>query len=215
MRWTWSGFLPNLVRRSGWPFCSEPKAAACRPRGPGVRSCVRQSPWLQASTRSMWRPRPQSPATCLARFPPVPAALPANRPIGSSEFQVGAREGQAALVGGLELPILAFGQDDLWVAYGTYLAHVIGVRAVEDEDCEIDSHLSCCETDPLSGVHGGEHVADELVELFIEFPDGPGLGVHHWSAPPDDGQHSASGSEVANSQIGSRVHVSTLPSSRM
>jgi hypothetical protein len=139
----------------------------------------------------------------------------ADRSIGSSEFQVSAREGQAALVGRLELPILAFGQDDLGVADGTDLAHVIGVRAVEDEDCEIDSYLSCCETDPLSGVHGGEHVADELVELFIEFPDGPGLGVHHWSAPPDDGQHSASGSEVANSQIGSRVHVSTLPSSRM
>jgi hypothetical protein len=139
----------------------------------------------------------------------------ADRSIGSSEFQVGAREGQAALVGRLELPILAFGQDDLGVADGTDLAHVIGVRAVEDEDCEIDSYLSCCETDTLRGVHGGEHVPDELVELFIELTDGPGLGVHHWSAPPDDGEHSATGSEVANSEIGSRIHASTLPSSRM
>ena len=83
---------------------------------------------------------------------------PADGAVGAGQLEIGAGQRQAALVGRLQLALLSLGQDHLGIAQHADLAHLALVRAVVDEDGEVDSYLGGGQPDPLGGVHGGEHV---------------------------------------------------------
>jgi len=65
----------------------------------------------------------------------------AVRLIGPSQFNVGARQGQASLVGSLELSILALRQDDFGIADHAELPDLRFVCAVEDEHRQVQPDL--------------------------------------------------------------------------
>ena len=90
--------------------------------------------------------------------------------VGSGQLPVRTGEGQAALVGLVEVPVLALRQGDDRVADHPDVSLVVVVGAVEDEDGEVDADLVGGQTDALGGLHGGEHVLDQLVQVVVERP---------------------------------------------
>src|SRR5699024_4576575 len=64
------------------------------------------------------------------------------------------------------------------------------VRAVVDEHPRGDADLIRRETDTGCGVHGLEHVGDQLAELVVEIGYGGGRFVQHGFARDNDGMDS-------------------------
>lgn len=74
---------------------------------------------------------------------------------------VAAREGQAALVGGVEVAFLAGRGGDRRIAHGAVVDDVVGVGAQVHEQAEVAADLGGRQPDALRGAHGREHVGDQ------------------------------------------------------
>ena len=116
--------------------------------------------------------------------------------VGPCQRLVAAGQGEAAFVGGLEVPRVALGQCDHGVADGAHMVHIVLVGAVIDEQCEVDAHLGGGEPHAVRGCHGGEHVAHQRAEFFIEGCHRAGLRMHHRFTPAGDRQHGATGGQL-------------------
>jgi hypothetical protein len=110
--------------------------------------------------------------------------------------------GQAALVGVLEVAVLALRQQQPGVADHATVPHVIVVGAVEDEDRTVDTDLVRGQPDTVGGVHGGHHVGHQRAQLVVEDGDGRERAMHHRVAPPGDRSHGAAGWELVHDSAG-------------
>jgi len=121
---------------------------------------------------------------------------PADGLVGAGNPGVAAGPRQAALLGDVEVAVLARGKLHHRIADHPALDVVVGVRALVDENGNPNPHLGGSQTDPLGRSHRCEHVANELVQLIAELGDGFGGCVHHRGAPAGDGTDAAAGGEV-------------------
>ena len=117
----------------------------------------------------------------------------ADRMIGPSQLNVGAWQGQTALIGGVELPLSAFRQTDFGVTHHAHMSYLVVIGAVVDEDCQINAHLGRSQTNTFRRVHGREHVAQQLEKLVIERSHRPRATMQDRATPADNRQHSAAG----------------------
>ncbi len=111
---------------------------------------------------------------------PVEAAY--RRKLVPRQFVVRPGDGQAALVVlGLGAAGLDARVDDM---ADVPLPGV--VRAVIDEDREVDANLGGCQADPFGHREGDEHVVDQLREHVVEFRHGAARRVEHGVADHSD-----------------------------
>ncbi|MPN09437.1 hypothetical protein SDC9_156727 [bioreactor metagenome] len=103
--------------------------------------------------------------------------------VGPGQRLIGARPTQAALLGGIEPAVLALRQGHDRIANHPVLQVVVLVRAVEDEQREIDIDLWGGQPHAVGGSHGGEHVSYELMQVFTELRNRPGRVSHHRLSP--------------------------------
>ena len=104
--------------------------------------------------------------------------------VGSRALHERARERQAALVGHVQLPVAALGQGEHRVADDADGALERLVRAVEDEDGQVDTDLARREADPVGGVHRRDHVRDQGAQLVVVRRHRLLGAVHDRGAPP-------------------------------
>ena len=135
---------------------------------------------------SCWRQRASRPSPVNSTGSPVETGARDGREVRARALDERAGVGEAALVALVEVAVLALGQRDHGVADDTdgVLATLVG--AVEDEDGEIDAHLTGSQADAVGGVHGRDHVGDEAAQLVVVRRHRLVAAVHDVAAPPGD-----------------------------
>ncbi len=114
---------------------------------------------------------------------PVDAGARHPGAVGPGAVDEGAGEGQAALLGLVELAVLALGQLHDRVAHHAHRVLAGRVGAVEDEDPQVDADLAGGETDAVGGVHRGHHVGDQRAQVVVVRRHVGLRTVHHRRAP--------------------------------
>ncbi len=107
----------------------------------------------------------------------IPVLTTTDGGVRAGELGIAAGQRQATFVPGLQVAIAALADLDRRVADDPDLTAQVSVDAVEDESRPVDPDLRGGEPGAGGGDVGGEHVAQQRLQVIAKASDRPGRGV--------------------------------------